>query len=131
GRTYKRSPGGVKNASSTRLRRVWNGVRGISRRPAPMRSARSRSSLRAAGVRVQRERCRGARPPLLPSRAVRLDFKDGGANDTVKLYLDNKLVETGTTWEDYYRDDPEQTPRTSRPHGRQAARPRERQHEPR
>ena len=39
-----------------------------------------------------------------------IDFKDGAANDTVKIYIDSKLVKTGTTWEDYYRYDPEQTP---------------------
>ena len=40
-------------------------------------------------------------------------FKDGAANDTVKIYIDNKLEKTGTTWEDYYRYDPEQTPRAT------------------
>jgi hypothetical protein len=39
-----------------------------------------------------------------------IDFKDGAANDTVKIYIDSKLMKTGTTWEDYYRYDPEQTP---------------------
>jgi hypothetical protein len=39
-----------------------------------------------------------------------IDFKDGAANDTVKIYIDGKLVKTGSTWEDYYRYDPEQTP---------------------
>jgi hypothetical protein len=39
-----------------------------------------------------------------------IDFKDGAANDTVKIYIDSKLVKTGSTWEDYYRYDPEQTP---------------------
>jgi hypothetical protein len=39
-----------------------------------------------------------------------IDFKDGAANDTVKIYIDGKLVKTGTTWEDYYRYDPEQSP---------------------
>src|SRR5207253_2309958 len=32
-----------------------------------------------------------------------IDLKDGAANDTVKIYIDGKLVKTGTTWEDYYR----------------------------
>jgi hypothetical protein len=36
-----------------------------------------------------------------------IDFKDGAANDTVKIYIDSKLVKTGSTWEDY-RYDPEQ-----------------------
>jgi hypothetical protein len=39
-----------------------------------------------------------------------IDFKDGTANDSVKIYIDGKLVANGTTWEDYYRYDPEQTP---------------------
>jgi hypothetical protein len=39
-----------------------------------------------------------------------IDFKNGAANDTVKIYIDSKLVKTGSTWEDYYRYDPEQTP---------------------
>ena len=39
-----------------------------------------------------------------------IDFKNGPANDTVKIYIDSKLVKTGSTWEDYYRYDPEQSP---------------------
>jgi hypothetical protein len=39
-----------------------------------------------------------------------IEFKDGAANDTAKIYIDSKLMKTGTTWEDYYRYDPEQTP---------------------
>ncbi len=38
-----------------------------------------------------------------------VDFRDGPANDVVKIYVDGVLVHTGTTWEDYYRYDPEQT----------------------
>jgi hypothetical protein len=38
-----------------------------------------------------------------------MDFKDGPANDIVKIYIDGNLVHTGTSWEDYYRYDPEQT----------------------
>jgi len=37
-----------------------------------------------------------------------IDFVAGPANDVVKLYVDGVLVHTGTTWEDYYRYDPEQ-----------------------
>lgn len=37
-----------------------------------------------------------------------VDFKPGPANDVVKIYLDGVLEVTGTTWEDYYRYDPEQ-----------------------
>lgn len=33
-----------------------------------------------------------------------MDFPDGESNDVVKIYIDNVLVHTGTTWEDYYRD---------------------------
>jgi hypothetical protein len=43
-----------------------------------------------------------------------IDFKDGAANDTVKIYIDSKLEKTGSTWEDYYRFDPEQTPQGNR-----------------
>jgi parallel beta helix pectate lyase-like protein len=32
----------------------------------------------------------------------------GAANDVVKISIDGTLVHTGTTWEDYYRYDPEQ-----------------------
>jgi hypothetical protein len=39
-----------------------------------------------------------------------MELKDGAANDTVKIYIDSRLVKTGTSWEDYYRYDPEQTP---------------------
>jgi hypothetical protein len=37
-----------------------------------------------------------------------IDFKTGPANDVVKIYIDGVLKITGTTWEDYYRYDPEQ-----------------------
>jgi len=37
-----------------------------------------------------------------------IDFKPGPANDVVKIYIDGVLKTTGTTWEDYYRYDPEQ-----------------------
>lgn len=36
-----------------------------------------------------------------------MDMVDGPANDIVKVYLDGILVHTGTSWEDYYRFDPE------------------------
>ena len=36
-----------------------------------------------------------------------IDFKTGPANDVVKIYVDNVLKATGTTWEDYYRYDNE------------------------
>ena len=39
-----------------------------------------------------------------------IDFKNGPAQDTVKIYIDGVLEITGTTWEDYYRYDSEQTP---------------------
>lgn len=38
-----------------------------------------------------------------------IDLVPGPANDVVKLYVDGVLKITGTTWEDYYRYDPEQT----------------------
>jgi hypothetical protein len=37
-----------------------------------------------------------------------IDFVPGPANDVVRIYLDGNLAATGTTWEDYYRYDPEQ-----------------------
>ncbi len=37
-----------------------------------------------------------------------IDFKTGPANDVVRIYIDGALEITGTTWEDYYRYDPEQ-----------------------
>lgn len=36
-----------------------------------------------------------------------IDFKPGAGNDVVKIYIDGSLATTGTTWEDYYRYDPE------------------------
>ena len=38
-----------------------------------------------------------------------IKFNPGSANDVVKIYVDGLLVHTGTTWEDYYRYDPEAT----------------------
>jgi hypothetical protein len=37
-----------------------------------------------------------------------IDFKDGPGNDVAQIFIDGTLVHTGTTWEDYYRYDPEQ-----------------------
>ncbi len=37
-----------------------------------------------------------------------MDFVPGAGNDVVKLYVDGVLKKTGTSWEDYYRYDPEQ-----------------------
>ncbi len=39
-----------------------------------------------------------------------IDFKNGPANDQVKIYIDGSLKITGTTWADYYRYDSEQAP---------------------
>lgn len=36
-----------------------------------------------------------------------IDFKTGPGNDKVKIFIDGKKKITGTTWEDYYRYDPE------------------------
>jgi hypothetical protein len=36
----------------------------------------------------------------------------GGPNDVVKIYEDSALLKTGTTWENYYRYDPESSPFT-------------------
>jgi Ca2+-binding RTX toxin-like protein len=38
-----------------------------------------------------------------------IDFKPGPANDVVQVFIDGVLRATGTTWEDYYRYDPEQS----------------------
>lgn len=38
-----------------------------------------------------------------------MDFVDGAGNDVVKIYVDGILEKTGTSWENYYRFDPEQT----------------------
>jgi Ca2+-binding RTX toxin-like protein len=37
-----------------------------------------------------------------------IDFNPGPANDVVQVFIDGTLRITGTTWEDYYRYDPEQ-----------------------
>jgi hypothetical protein len=39
-----------------------------------------------------------------------IDIEQGAANDVVKVDIDGGLRAKGTTWEDYYRFDPEQTP---------------------
>ena len=36
-----------------------------------------------------------------------IDLLDGPSNDVVKVYIDGALKATGTTWENYYRYDPE------------------------
>jgi uncharacterized protein YkwD len=36
-----------------------------------------------------------------------IDFKPGPGNDVVRIYIDGTWRITGTTWEDYYRYDPE------------------------
>jgi uncharacterized repeat protein (TIGR01451 family) len=35
---------------------------------------------------------------------LRMDFIDGDSNDIVKVWVDNVLVKTGTSWEQYYRE---------------------------
>ena len=37
-----------------------------------------------------------------------IDFFTGPGNDVVRIFVDGALKATGTTWEDYYRYDPEQ-----------------------
>ena len=37
-----------------------------------------------------------------------IDFVPGPGNDVVRIFIDGALVHTGTSWEDYYRYDPEQ-----------------------
>jgi hypothetical protein len=49
-----------------------------------------------------------------------INFKNGPGNDVVKIFIDGKKAITGTTWENYYRYDPEasgsgnQVPMTSK-----------------
>ena len=49
-----------------------------------------------------------------------INFKSGPGNDVVKIFIDGKKAITGTTWENYYRYDPEasgngnQVPTTSK-----------------
>jgi hypothetical protein len=38
-----------------------------------------------------------------------IEFVPGPGNDVVKISIDGAVAHTGTTWEDYYRFDPEQT----------------------
>ncbi len=38
-----------------------------------------------------------------------MDFVPGPGNDVVRIYIDGVLKATGTSWEDYYRYDPEQS----------------------
>ena len=38
-----------------------------------------------------------------------IDFKPGAGNDVVQVWIDGALKATGTSWENYYRYDPEQT----------------------
>ena len=37
-----------------------------------------------------------------------VDFVEGPANDVLRVYVDGALVHTSTSWEQYYRNDPEQ-----------------------
>src|SRR5437867_3546289 len=46
-----------------------------------------------------------------------IDFKDGAANDTVKIYIDGKLSANGATWENYYRYDRSRLRRAIRSRG--------------
>ncbi len=39
-----------------------------------------------------------------------MDFKAGPDNDVVNIFIDGKLVKTGTSWEDYYLFDTESNP---------------------
>lgn len=39
-----------------------------------------------------------------------IDFVDGPSNDVVEIYIDDVLVHTGTTWENYFRFDDESNP---------------------
>jgi hypothetical protein len=43
---------------------------------------------------------------------VKMEFVDGDSNDVVKVYVDGRLVHTGTSWEDYFRDEEDGLSRT-------------------
>lgn len=43
---------------------------------------------------------------------VTMDFYDGPQNDVVKVYVDGVLKHTGTSWEDYFRDEENNPTRT-------------------
>jgi hypothetical protein len=42
--------------------------------------------------------------------AISMDFREGPGNDIVRVYVDGRLRHTGTSWEDYFRFDPEAAP---------------------
>jgi hypothetical protein len=42
--------------------------------------------------------------------AFAMTFKTGSSTDQVKITIDGKLAATGTSWKNYYKFDPEQTP---------------------
>jgi hypothetical protein len=42
--------------------------------------------------------------------AFAMTFKTGSSTDQVKIMIDGKLAATGTSWKNYYKFDPEQTP---------------------
>jgi hypothetical protein len=44
------------------------------------------------------------------SARLTIDFVDGPSNDVVQVFVDGTLRFTGTSWENYYRNDPEQAP---------------------
>ena len=44
------------------------------------------------------------------SVGFRITFNSGPHNDSVKIFVDGAMLITGTSWEDYYRYDSEQTP---------------------
>ncbi|HTR18870.1 MAG TPA: SdrD B-like domain-containing protein [Candidatus Paceibacterota bacterium] len=47
-----------------------------------------------------------------------MDFYDGPDNDVVNIYIDDHLMATGTSWEDYYLYDSESNPGFSNDHSR-------------
>ena len=59
-----------------------------------------------------------------------ITFKSGPGNDVVRIYIDGDEATRGTSWENYYRYDPEQTPSGNGLAGQQAALPRGRHAHP-
>lgn len=43
---------------------------------------------------------------------ITIDFLDGAENDVVRVYVDGSLAHTGTSWEDYFRDQESNPTRT-------------------
>jgi hypothetical protein len=56
---------------------------------------------------VETQIAAGLNPAIPHTIKLTMDVKDGPSNDIVKVYIDGVLVQTGTSWENYYRYDTE------------------------